>query len=68
MWAETGNSAVPIGSATSLLEGRFSKLEKFSSPAYYINHDVQNTSVSFDKKYKHLPVLHFVSKVKVIPQ
>jgi len=45
MWAENGNSAHPIGSATSLLEDRFSKLEKFPSQAYYTNHDMWKIQV-----------------------
>jgi len=45
MWAETGNSDFPIGSATSLLQGRFSKLQKFPSPAYYTNHDTWKKQV-----------------------
>ena len=40
MWVETANSTHPIGSATSLLEDRFSKLERFPSQAYYTNHDI----------------------------
>lgn len=56
MWAETGNSAHPIGTVTSLLEDRFSKLEKFPSKTYYTNHDMskiqmlallRNTNINF---------------------
>jgi hypothetical protein len=45
MWAETGNSAHRIGSATSFLEDRFFKLERFLSQAYYTNHDMSKTQV-----------------------